>query len=70
MIPIALSNSTSILVGNKIGSQQLTSAHFLAKISTYTGLMWALLSTIAVLVFEKLFITLFSTNDIVNGFVD
>ena len=69
MIPIGLSVSTGIIIGNLIGGMQLKCAHFYGKMCLLTGLMWAIASVIAVFAFEDLWITIFSSDPIVNDYI-
>jgi Na+-driven multidrug efflux pump len=49
MIPVGISISTSILVGNNIGAYKLEAAKYYAKMCFLTALIWSVLSVLVVL---------------------
>ena len=41
MIPVGLSSSATVLVGNNIGSLDLVAAKFYGRLIVYVGLIWS-----------------------------
>jgi MATE family multidrug resistance protein len=66
MIPVGISISTSILVGNNIGAYNLEAAKFYAKMCFITALIWSVLSVLVVVLLKDLMISMFSSEADVN----
>lgn len=52
MIPVGISTSTYILVGNSIGSGNAKKSKFYAKMCIASGMVWAFLSVVVLIMLK------------------
>lgn len=62
MIPVGLSQATSISVGNNVGKKDTHAAKKFAFVCTLFSLGWAALSVTIMLVFDDMIINLFTES--------
>lgn len=70
MIPVGISISTGVLVGNNIGANNTKSAKYYAKMCFLTAFIWSLASLITVMLFKGYLITMFSSEEDVNSEIE
>jgi Na+-driven multidrug efflux pump len=69
MIPVGISISSVILVGNMIGANNITGALIYAKMCTLTAFIWAIGSVIFINVLENWVVGIFSSSPSVNKYI-
>ena len=69
MIPVGISTSTTILVGNQIGSLALEQAKFYAKMCIVTAFIWSSLSVFVMNALKSTIIISFSSDINVNIYI-
>jgi MATE family multidrug resistance protein len=66
MIPVGISSSTYLLVGNNIGACDLIRGKFYSKMCLITGVIWSVLSVLAMKLLKSPLIYMFSSSEAVN----
>ena len=66
MIPVGISISTNVLVGNNIGANNVKAARYYAKMCFLTALLWSFASIITALAFKNMLMNMFSSEEDVN----
>ena len=69
MIPVGMSASTNILVGNNIGAMNLELSKFYARMCISAAFMWSTLSIAVMYLLQSTIISVFSTDPVVNGLI-
>lgn len=70
MIPVGLSISSTILVGNMIGANNVKGARKYAEMCTLSAHLWALASVIVINVLQSSVIGIFSSSPSVNALIE
>lgn len=69
MIPVGISSSTNILVGNNIGACHVDKSKFYAKMCILAGVLWGVLSVLITYLMQSVIISIFSSSVTVNALI-
>eukprot|EP00347_Sterkiella_histriomuscorum_P010943 403374339 len=69
MIPVGLAISSTILVGNMIGANNVEGAKIYAKMCSFSAFLWAIASVVAINVLQNTVIGVFSSSPTVNDLI-
>ena len=70
MFSVGIQISCFVHVGNCIGNMKVHMAQVFAKVASMVGIIWALASSLALIIFSKYFILLYSSDPEINAILE